>query len=231
MLAHSPSLPIIIDYFYPTTTEEDEGIILALELRDRVRSICLRMPAPNLQNLIMTIDGEYPALEHLTMDPTRENGSTLVLPETLQAPRLRHLVLKDIALPMGPLVGPRLLTTAMDLVTLSLSVGTRSSYFQPNILLQWLSFIPRLEKLRIIFSHPVRNGDVKSQLMHTPIMTSVTLPNLGCFKFQGASAYMEAIIRWIITPRLEKPGMEIEQPFRSDYSSESFALYEHIGES
>jgi hypothetical protein len=64
--------------------------------------------------------------------------------------------------------------------------------------------MPRLEKLLIAFLFPVPNSDVEMQLMHTPIMTHVTLPVLRCFDFRGASAYMEAVVRWITAPHLEK---------------------------
>ena len=42
MLAHSPTLPLVIDYFRALTdrdisAEDEEGIILALEQHDRVR--------------------------------------------------------------------------------------------------------------------------------------------------------------------------------------------------
>jgi hypothetical protein len=46
-------------------------------------------------------------------------------------------------------IGSRLLTTAVGLVTLY-----RATYFRPNILLQWLSFTPWLEMLRIAFFIP-----------------------------------------------------------------------------
>jgi hypothetical protein len=207
MLALSPPLPIIIDFFYSTSGEDDEGIIHALEWRDRVRSITLRMPAPNLQNLVMNIDSEYPALEYLFVVSTKENETTLLLPETFQAPHLRYLQLSGVGLP----IGPQFLTTAVHLVTLTLSVGHPSSYFHPNNLHQWLSFVPQLEKLQIAFSFLVSNSDVERQLMHAPIMTTITLPNLRCFEFEGASAYLEAVIRWTTTPRLGKLGMKFKQ--------------------
>ena len=201
MLAHSPALPLIIDYFGDITAEDEEGIVLALGLRDRVRRIRLVMPFPKLQRLIMAIDGEYPMLEYLIMDPsTMDESTALILPEALQTPHLRHLTLRGFALPS---VGYRLLTTAMGLVTLSLSVDHPSAYFQPNSLLRWISFMPQLETLRISFSFPVPSRDVERQLMHTPIMTNVTLPNLRWFLFQGVSAYMEAVVRRITAPRLK----------------------------
>ena len=41
MLAHSPPLPLVIDYNLGITEEEEEGMIIALGQRDRVRRIRL----------------------------------------------------------------------------------------------------------------------------------------------------------------------------------------------
>jgi hypothetical protein len=62
MLAHSPPLLLIINYTGPDdfTVEDDKGIVLALERRDRVRRIRLAMFPPNLQKVVMAIDEEYP---------------------------------------------------------------------------------------------------------------------------------------------------------------------------
>jgi len=46
----------------------------------------------------------------------------------------------------------RLLTTTTGLVTLALSLTNLSTYFQPNVLLQWISSMPQLETLMIAFS-------------------------------------------------------------------------------
>ena len=204
MLAHSPPLPLIIDYFddyQDITAEDEEAIVLALEQRHRVRRVRLGLPLPNLQKLIMVINEEYPVLEYLVMEPPIEDkGSALMLPETLQAPHLRHLSLIGFVLPRGS----GLLTTAMGLVMLCLHMEHPSAYFQPNTLLQWISLLPQLETLLIHFVFPVPNGDVERQLMHTPIITHVALPNLRFFDFLGGTAYLEAVFRWVITPRLEQ---------------------------
>lgn len=39
--------------------------------------------------------------------------------------------------------------------------------------------------------------------MCTPIIINMTLPNLRWFGFRGVSAYMEAVVRRISTPRLD----------------------------
>jgi hypothetical protein len=63
--------------------------------------------------------------------PTEDMSMALVLPETFQAPHLRHLLLLGFTLP----IGSRSLTTAVGLVTLDIVVGHPSTYFQPNTLL------------------------------------------------------------------------------------------------
>ena len=207
MLSHSPPLPLDIDFFrdpWDITAEDEEGIILALEQHHRIRRVRFLIPIPKLQkfiNIIMAINEEYPVLEYLIMEPPTGNpSSALMLPETFQAPHLHHLSLRGFVLPTGS----RLLTTSVGLVMLCLHMEHPSAYFQPNILLQWISLMPQLEMLLIAFLFPVPNHDVMRQLMHTRITTHATLPNLRRFEFQGVSAYMEAVIRRITTPRLEK---------------------------
>jgi hypothetical protein len=133
---------------------------------------------------------------HLTDDKT----TILTFPETLQAPHLRHLALESFALP----IGSRLLTTAVGLVTLYLVMGNPCTYFHPNTLLQWLSFMPQLETLVITFEFPVRSRHVGGQFMYTGIAAPVTLPNLRHFWFYGVAAYLEEVLYRISAPRLEK---------------------------
>ena len=202
MLAHSLPLPLTVDYRSENnvTAEDEEGILLALEQRHRVRHLRLDLPVQNLRRLVMAIDEEFPILEYLIVSPSAKDSTALVLPETLQAPHLRHLMLDGFACP----IRPRLHPTAPGLVTLCLVMDHRSAYFQPNILLQWIRFMPQLENLEIVFTFPVPNRDVERQLTHTPITTHITLPNLRLFVFRGVSAYLEAIVCRITTPRLER---------------------------
>jgi hypothetical protein len=200
MLAHSPPLPLVIDYEGTgITAEDEEAIILALEQRDRVRRIRFNIPVLKLQKLIMAIDGEYPILEYLILvDPPEDNSTVLILPETLETPHLRHLGI-NCSIPIrSPLLG-----TAAGLVTLHLGLYHPSTYFQPTVLLQSLSLMPQLEILLIFFQFPVPNRDVERQLMRTPITTHVTLPNLHSFAFQAVSAYAEAVLSRITASRLE----------------------------
>jgi len=200
MLAHSSRLPLVLDYLGKgpatnITAEDEERIILALQLRDRVRGVRLQMTLASLQKVIPAVDGEFQTLEYLYMVPQGKHFRRLVLPDTFRAPHLRHLILDTSALSM---ISP-LLTATMRLVTLSLQDIT---YFGPNDLLQQLSLLPQLEILRITFRSP--DPDAEMLLSQMQIITHITLPNLRWFGFQGANAYLEALLPQMTTPLLEK---------------------------
>jgi hypothetical protein len=150
---------------------------------------------------IMAFDKDFPVLEYLIMAHSEVESTALILPETLQAPHLRHILLAGFSISTES----RLLTAAVGLVTLTLTVPL-SAYFKPNTLLQRLSFMPQLETVMIDFLSPVPNDVVERQAM--PITTHVTLPNLRWFSFRGVSAYLEEIIHRITSPRLEKLSIE-----------------------
>ena len=202
MLAHSPPLPLVIQYTENSsaiTIEDEEGLISALKQRNRVRRFCLHTSVNTLKKFIVAIEKEYPILEYLIIWCWTEDDSTLLMfPETFHAPNLHHLALFDL-LPIGSL----LLTSAARLVTLCLVISGTSTYFHPNTLLQWLSFMPQLETLNIniLFS---LDSDEERQLTHPPVMTPVTLPNLHSFSFQGyTSMYVDVLVHRI-TPCPEK---------------------------
>ena len=202
MLAHSPSLPLVI--FYCTkgrdlTTEDEEGIILALKHRDRVRRV--RFGISVKQKLFVAMDEEYPILEYLYIArPLGDNSTIWKFPETLQAPHLRYLALTGFAFP----IGSRLLTTAVGLVTLHLVMVHPSTYFHPHTLIQWISLMPHLETLRIGFESSIPNRDVERQLTRAPNITPITLPNLRHINFRGVSSYLEELVHRITTPHLEQ---------------------------
>ena len=209
MLAHSPPLPLLIDYFDEdddVTTEDEEGILLALQHRDRVRSIRLQMPVPSLQKPTMAMSDKFGILECLVITPPTKEDTSLVLPKTFQAPRLRHLLLMNFAFP----IGSPLLTTAQAVNLFSLCLGDilQSAHFHPNDLLQSLLHTPRLETLFIDFDSPVPNHSVERQLSHSPVMTHITLPNLRKFVFGGTSAYLEVLLPRMTTPLLQTLRIE-----------------------
>jgi hypothetical protein len=200
MLAHSPPLPLVVDYEGgDITAEDEEGIVVALGQRDRVRRIRLWMSASNLQKFIIAIDREYAILEYFIMGVSHEDRTALALSETFQAPHLRHLALIGSVLP----IGSRLLTAAIGLVTLHLDMTHPSTYVRPDTLFQWLSSMPQLETLAIHHRFPVPSRDVDRHITH------VTLPNLRWFWFRGISSYLEEVVCRISTPRLDKLEIDL----------------------
>ena len=217
MLAHSPRLSLVLDYLGKDTdtnivAEDEELIMLALRLRDRVRRIRLRVSLADLQKFIAAVDGEFPTLEHLYMMPHGNHFRRLILPDTFRAPRLRHLVLNIFAF---SITSP-LLTTTTRLVTLSLQDIHPTAYFGPNDLLQQLLLLPQLETLGIGFHSRIPEGDVEMLLSRMPIITHITLPNLRWFGFRGADAYLEALLPQMTTPILER--LEMYFWFQPTYS-------------
>ena len=202
MLAHSPPFPLVIDFFqHEITAEDEEGIIFALEQRHRIRRIRLEIPILDLRKLIVSINEEYPILEYLTMAPLfNDKSEDLILPETLRAPHLHHLGLFGFTIPRRS----QLLPTAVGLVTLCLAMANPSSYFNPTVLLRWITLMPQLKTLVVLFYFPVPNRDVERELSRSPSPGNVTLPNLRHFWFRGVSAYVEAFVHRISAPRLQK---------------------------
>jgi hypothetical protein len=203
MLAHSPPLPLTIYYYYDDremTAEDEQGVLLALEHRDRVHHVALStgIPSPNLDKLMPAMDGPFPILERLYIAEELEEETGLTLPVTFQAPNLRRLLLSYAALP----IASPLLTSTGGLVDLRLVGIPRSAYFPPGYILARLSLMPQLERLMIQFHSPLPNRDVVNQLLNIPIMTHVTLPNLRSFTFKGVTAYLEGLLARISTPAL-----------------------------
>src|SRR5713226_1476494 len=95
LLAYSPHLPLIIDYLDENNdidAKDEEGLIYALQKRDRVRRIRIRKTVPILERLIINLDGEFPILEYLLIDhqqylrPVTWGDRNLNLPESFRAP-------------------------------------------------------------------------------------------------------------------------------------------------
>jgi hypothetical protein len=205
MITNSPPLPLIIDHIHEygtgnITTEDEEGIMLALQHRDRVRRIRLQMPLLDLQKLLLAVDEEFPMLEYLYIAPQTKCGSSLILSDKLQAPHLRELILQNFAL----LTRSPLIMTSTGLVTFSLRWIPQSTYSHPSDLLRQVSLMPQLETLRITFHSPVPNRDIERQLIHRPVTTRVTLPNLRWLGLRAPSTYMEALLSRMTTPLLER---------------------------
>ena len=203
MLAHSPPLPLVIDYVdedRDITTADKDGLVFALQHCNRVRRIRVLMPVSTLQGFTTAFDNEFPMLEFLYIEPTTKRRSGLTLHEAFKAPHLRHLILITYAFPIR---SPSF-TTVVGLVTLSIQHIHPSTNCCPEDILQQLTHFPRLETLGISFCSTFTQRDVETQLLHRPLITDVTLPNLRWLGFRGVSTYLETLLPRMATPLLEK---------------------------
>ena len=203
MLAHSPPLPLVIDHMRPEggcPVENEEGVLLALQHRDRVRRIRILWPIPSLQRFVMAMDGNFPMLEYLYAAPPSKRNTSLMLPHTFQAPHLLYLILIGFAFPTGRSLFP----LSVGVVTLSLQEIHSYANFRLNDMFQLLSLLPQLESLTIGFHSPFPSRDIRTELLQMSNMVHVTLPNLRRFAFEGVSSYLEVLLPRMATPLLEK---------------------------
>ena len=99
MLMRSPPLPLIIDYGdegREMTAMDEQGIMLALHRRRRVRHIRLSPPPSNSRKLVGAIDGEFPMSEYFRVELPNGDDPCPVLPELFKAPHLRHFSLRNV---------------------------------------------------------------------------------------------------------------------------------------
>ncbi|KAI0257801.1 hypothetical protein BC834DRAFT_976843 [Gloeopeniophorella convolvens] len=186
-----PPLPLEFSYdfsFTPMTHEDEQGILLALQRRDHVRSMSLYgLSAMSHASLISAMDQTFSILERLSL---RATGDThLTLPQTSSAPRLRYLCLEAVAHPTGSL----LLSSALNLTDLQLENIPISAYFSPEYLAAQMSKMSRLETLSISFQASTAILDAQRDSTE-PQATCIMFPKLYSLIFRGNSTWLEGFV-------------------------------------
>ena len=201
-LVHLPPLPIVVEYRYATATVgalDKLGILLALQLRDRLRRVVLRIPPSVLDQLLVVMDRPFPVLEHLSLSSSIEERTILLLPKMFLTPNLRHLTLHGVGLPKKLLF----LSVPVSLVTLTLTNIREFGYFLPQHLVARLRALPQLEELSIGFSIPLPRPSNERELLEE-MEVIATLPLLKRLTFRGVSTYLESFVAQIRAPLLER---------------------------
>ena len=206
-LGHLPPLPLVIDYSDRTGTmarKDEDNIYFGLQQHGSVLRVALRAPSSSLRMFLESMDKLFPRLGDLSLLSTTFEEMNLVLPETFQAPDLRHLALQGIGLPTKL----PLLSSAIALSTLSLTHIGASCYFPPGQLVTRLQGLPHLEELSIGFAIPIPSPSNEGELLPAPI-PPVTLPSLRRLTFRGVGVYLDNLVAQINTPLLERLGLTL----------------------
>ena len=201
-LSHLPPLPLDIRYsgdMKPISGRDKDNILLGLQQHGRVCSISLVAPSSYLRIWLEPMDRPYPRLEYLSLLSSAKDSTNPMLPETLQAPDLRHLTLHGIGLPKGL----PLLSSTIVLSSLFLTDIPASCYFPPVHLVTQLQVLPHLEELSIGFAIPIPLPSNKGDLLPFPILL-VTLPTLRKLTFRGVDIYFDNLVAQIDAPLLEQ---------------------------
>jgi hypothetical protein len=208
MLAHSPPFQLIINYPNQNagiTPEDEEGLLFALQYRERISRISLTASNTNCNRVLAAMDGEFPELRQLRITSGIKNDLASILPATFRASRLSSPILTGSSHPTG---APLSLTTvtAIHLADLTIRGLLPSPDFHPEYLVTQLSSMPLLTTVSLGFRLPIPNRDLKKQLLNLP-KTHITLSHLTKFMFRGVSSFLEGLLDRISTPLLEKFGI------------------------
>ncbi|KAH9030272.1 hypothetical protein EDB83DRAFT_2319378 [Lactarius deliciosus] len=192
------TFPVAIDYGRTRnnlTPADEDSIIAALEQHDRIRFLKFSGTNAVLEKMPTLMQVPFPELRYLEISSRSRNRDTPVLTDGflgLSAPSLREISFSGISFPALP----TLLSSASGLVELHVDIP-QTGYILPAAFAACLAVSPKLACLSIGLSSPFRPDRT-----HLPPETRVVLPSLTSFIFTGESAYLEAIVTRIDTPRL-----------------------------
>jgi hypothetical protein len=192
-----PAFPIVLDFAaaYRLRPNDQDNIVAALEHFDRVCDVRLVGTSSQLAKMATAMRKPFPVLTHLDLLPW---DSALVLPADFlggSAPSLQKITLSSISFPeLGTL-----LSSTVNLVTFNLRNIRRIGYISPETMVACLASLPKLEYLTIDFEM----ASLRPDRICPPPAARIVLPALTCFRFSGASEYLEDLVAHIDSPQLE----------------------------
>jgi hypothetical protein len=193
-----PALPLLIKGRVTETSVDN--VIAELEHSDRICQINLHCGTTSqIENLWTAMQVPFPELAGLFLS-YRDLSYRPVLPDSLlggSAPRLQFLSLYSIPFPGLP----NLLLSATHLNNLHLYDIPHSGYISPEAMVTCLSLLTSLEQLSLEFNSPQSCPDQETRRPPLPIRS--ILPALTLFSFKGVNEYLEDLVSWIDSPRLD----------------------------
>ena len=197
-----PAFPIVIFAEDMESKEDVANVIATLGHHNRVCKIYYLNGQfqDSFLKEFAAIGQPFPALTSLEL-VSFQGQNVPVFPDSFLggcAPRLRSLHLDGIPYPS---IG-KLLSSATNLVRLSLCRIPHSGYVSSETIVPFLSTLSRLESLALGFQHPRPWAHRASR--HPPPLTRVFLPILTFLDFRGDIEYLEDILSKIETPILNQ---------------------------
>ena len=200
MLGIWPTLPLTVLVGYSPPTWSTENILSVIEHRDRIHRLSIGSPPISLlESLIFMMQEPFPVLTSLNLSLYGRMATRTRIPDSFlggSTPNLRNLSMENVSFPALPTI----LSSATNLVTLSLQNVPNSGYISPEAMITSLSLLTKLECFKLRF-HSCRScrGPEKQ---HSPLPTRVDLPVLTRFEFRGVSEYLEVLVARIHSPLL-----------------------------
>ncbi|KAH9170324.1 hypothetical protein EDB89DRAFT_1326499 [Lactarius sanguifluus] len=212
ILGYFPAFPIVVSYRCTSQGVDRDHLFAALEHRDRVGVVELKVPYQQLfEDLLAVMQEPFPVLTHLLLEP----GTYMIIPvfpDTFLggfAPRLQTIYMSRIPFPAAP----TLLSSARDLVDVVLRNIPPAGYIPPEAMVASLAALPRLESFTFQFdfemSYPVR--------MRLLPITRKVLPALTVFHFKGLFEYFEDLVAQIDAPQLDALRIEYQEQEVTDF--------------
>ena len=198
-----PPLPIAVHYHYDKsfTPYDANNLLAALDNPGRLRRVDLYLTRTQLAEVATVMQQPLPKLTHFSCHSVDDSppplsdgflgGST---------PCLQELHMGGIAYPALP----TLLLSARGLVHLSLGNIPPSGYIPPESLVTCLATLPKLQSFDIEYFWTTSDTNRPP----VPPVTRSLLPALTFFGFQGHSDYLEDLVSWIDSPRLNRLGID-----------------------
>ena len=198
------SLPISIDVSYGGRGDE-RNVLRALKCKDRVREIDVRTKTKStMERFVEAMEAPFEELTHLSL--CSYNETPRPLPDSFlggSAPHLRSFSLDGMSFPLLP----RLLLSAADLVCLSLGDLYPFEDLSPQLVVDWLCTLTKLQSLKIYLSS--RSGTEK-QLPVYPLPATRTIhPALTSFAFMGKGEFLDHVFAHVDAPLLKYVDMRL----------------------
>jgi hypothetical protein len=196
------SLPISIEVVSRwVSREHEEHLLAALKHKDRVREFHVNgLANHSLERIIAAMEAPYEELTHVSLccsDPE----TPPVLPESFlggSAPNLRSFCLVGISFSSLP----RMLLSATNLVYLSVGNIHPSAHLCPQLVVDCLSTLAKLQGLKIHY-RSCRERTNRQLPVHPLPATRTIHPALTLFAFMGTSDFLDYLFARVDTPLLK----------------------------